>query len=325
MKIAVFAHDAGASEILLELIKASVSVGEFRIFSLKDSPCYKLVMAKELAHLWCEITPENITQTLTSFAPSWVLYGTGWQNHLEYDFLAYAKANTLPSVAFLDHWTNYKERFGYPQKGWEEHLPSFIATHDPHSYALATKLDLPHIIGIKNYALLKQLDEAKSVLQNTPEENRLLFLSEPTTDVAKRTFNDPYFWGFTEKEVFEDILNNKALFHCDEMTLRLHPSDTATTYQTIDPSISLSQNSLIEDIAKASIIIGIDTVALYTAFLLGKKVISYVPSNKRHCSVPLQHTNQLKTFEGFELTHLQTTQENPCDFGMDFASFIKKH
>lgn len=323
-RIALFAHDAGGAEILLELLKASLNVGEFRIFSLVDSPCYHLIKTKKLEHFWSEITSDtqDIEAKLTQFQPSIILYGTGWQNHLEYHFLDYAKTHNLPSMAFLDHWTNYRERFGYPEKNWENNLPSFIVAHDQTSYDKATAFGLPNVIAIKNYALLSQLKEAQNVLSKIQEKNTLLFLSEPTAKVATRAFGDAYGWGFTEKEVFEDILKHKALFECDTILVRLHPSDTPETYQTIDPSATFSHATLLEDIAQAKVIIGIDTVALYTAYLLGKYALSYIPSPKRECCVPLPKKNQLTTLEHFHLNQLEKISQNHDDFGMDFEEFL---
>jgi len=324
-KIALFAHDAGGAEILLELLKASLHVGDFCIFALVDSPCYTLIKAKKLEHFWCEITPEksDIEAKLTSFSPTIVLYGTGWQNHLEYHFLDYAKAHKLLSIAFLDHWTNYRERFGYPEKSWENNLPSFIVAHDQTSFDKA-KLELPNVIAIKNYALHVQLKEAQNILATLPETDTLLFLSEPTAKVATRSFADAYSWGFTEKEVFEDILLNQEKFGCKNILIRLHPSDTPKCYQTIDPNANFSHASLLEDIARAKVVIGIDTIALYTAYLLGKYVLSYIPSTKRECCVPLPKANQLTTFEHFHLNQLEKNSKNPEDFGMDFALFLEK-
>lgn len=322
-KIALFAHDAGGAEILLELLKASLHVGKFCVLCLEDSPCYKLLKSKHLEHLWCKIAPtkEDIKTQLSSFYPDLILYATGWQNHLEYHFLEYARAHNIPSVAFLDHWTNYRERFGYPEINWQNNLPDFIAAHDKVSEAKAKEFGLPNVVGIKNYALLAQLKNFKSRKQS----DTLLFLSEPTSKVALASFGDSYFWGFDEKEVFKNILTCKEKFECQNLIIRLHPSDSAQTYQELDKNATFSDVSLEEDIARAKVIIGIDTVALYTAFLLGKKVLSYIPSDKRDCQVPLPKANQLRSFENFKLSQLQTAQEKPENFGMDFALFLEKY
>lgn len=307
--------------MLLEVLNASLHVGEFCIFCLKDSPCFKLIQAKKLEHFWCEIasTKEDIEAKLSTFGPSIVAYGTGWQNHLEYHFLEYANTHHLPSIAFLDHWIHYRERFGYPKNHWENNLPSFIAVHDATSEHKAKELGLPNVVPIKNYALLAQLKAYKPLGQS----NTLLFLSEPTAKVAKASFGDALFWGFTEKEVFEEILTCKATLGCENILIRLHPSDTPETYKAIEPTITFSQSSLLEDIAKAKIIIGIDTIALYTAYLLGKKVISYIPSDKRECCVPLPKANQLKRLEHFNPLQLEIYSQTSNDFGIDFALFLK--
>ena len=321
-KIALFAHDAGGAEILLELLLASLHVGEFRIFCLIESPCFTLIKTKSLEKYWCEITPtkEDIEAKLSLFEPSIIAYGTGWQNHLEYHFLNYAKKYQLPSFAFLDHWTNYRERFGYPTPNWKYNLPSFVVAHDKASEEKAITFELPNVIAIKNYALLAQL----KAFQTTQESDTLLFLSEPTAKVAQASFGDAYFWGFTEKEVFENILTCKEKFDCKKILIRLHPSDNKETYEAIDNTVAFSKATLLEDIANAKIIIGIDTVALYTAYLLGKKVISYIPSDKRACCVPLPVANQLKSFENFTLSQLEIGEEKPEDFGMDFATFLNE-
>jgi len=322
-KIALFAHDAGGAEILLELLKASLHAGDFSVFCLKDSPCFRLLRAKHLEEFCQEIHEDkkDIVTKLSSFHPDLILYATGWQNHLEYHFLEYARAHHIPSVAFLDHWTNYRERFGYPEINWQNNLPDFIAAHDKVSEAKAKKFELPNVVGIKNYALLAQLKNFKSREQS----DTLLFLSEPTSKVALNSFGDAYFWGFNEKEVFKNILTCKEKFECQNLIIRLHPSDSAQTYQELDKNATFSDVSLEEDIARAKVIIGIDTVALYTAFLLGKKVLSYIPSNKRDCQVPLPKTNQLRSFENFKLSQLQTIQEKPENFGIDFALFLEKY
>ncbi len=324
-KIAVFAHDAGGAEIVLELFRANLQIATFRIFCLESSPCFRLVRAKGLDEFCCKIEPlkEDIEAKLLAFNPNVLLYSTGWQNHLEYHFLDYANANKLPSVAFLDHWINYRERFGYPHPKWQENLPTYIATHDKPSYELALKLGFSNAIAIQNYALKKELEEANKVLKTEKTPINLLFLSEPTAKVAQKSHNDAYFWGFDEKVVFSDILQNFKHFECEKLIVRLHPSDTKESYQNIDKHAIFSDSSLVEDIANAKVIIGIDTTALYTAYLLGKHAISYIPSDKRECVVPLPKKNQLKTLENFSLDSIETLGKKPDFFGMDFALFLK--
>lgn len=322
-KIALFAHDAGGAEILLELLKASSHDEKFEIFCLKDSPCFKLLKAKKLEHFFQEITndKDDINTKLSFFNPNIIAYSTGWQNHLEYYFLRYAKTHNIPSIAFLDHWTNYRERFGYPSLGWEQNLPSFIATHDKASEQKAKELGLSNVVPIKNYALIAQLKNFKPSAQN----DTLLFLTEPTSNVAQATYNDPDYWGFNEKNVYKTLLTCKEKFDCKNLIVRLHPSDSPKIYKEIDKNTNFSNATLEEEIARAKVIIGIDTIALYIAYLLGKKTLSYIPSSKRDCCVPLPKENQIKDFQNFHLSQLKTLKTTPEIYGIDFAFFIKKY
>jgi len=323
LKIAIFAHDAGGSDLLLELLRASLHVGEFKVFCTSDSPCKILIQNKRLKTYEEHIYPtrELIFFKLNLFKPDIILYSTGWQNHFEYHFLAYAKKHNLPTVAFLDNWTNYKERFGYPKKGWRKNLPDFIAVHDEASRTLANSLDLKNIVSIKNYVLAKQLKEYKD--KSIKKCDTLLFLSEPTSKVAKKTYADADYWGFNEEKVFRTILENQKRLACKKLVVRLHPSDEPDIYKNIKPDVTISNNSLVEDMSCAKVVIGLDTSALNLAFLLGKKAISYIPSNKRDFHVPLPTSNRLRSFNNFDFNSIQTNSSNPNSLGIEFALFVK--
>ncbi len=322
LKIAIFAHDAGGSDLLLELLKASLHVGKFKVFCTDNSPCHLLMKNKKVTNQQEIIEPNKkfIFSKLDLFKPDIILYSTGWQNHFEYHFLDYARKNSLPSVAFLDNWTNFRERFGYPDVAWQKNFPDFIATHDKHSQEGASNQGLKNTITIKNYSLEKKLNEYKYLVK---KEDTLLFLSEPTAKVAKKTYGDSNYWGFDEKDTFKAILQYQEKFTCSKIVVRLHPSDESKVYKEIDPNINISSNSLLKDISDAKIVIGLDTSVLRLAFLLGKKVISFMPSIKRDFHVPLPKSNQTRNLEDFDITKIKINQKEDNDLGMDFALFIK--
>ena len=321
-KIAIFAHDAGGSEILLELLKASLYVGEFRVFCTNNSPCHILIENKKLANYQeiIEPTKKFIFSKLVLFKPDIVLYSTGWQNHFEYYFLDYARKNNLPSVAFLDNWTNFRERFGYPDANWQKNFPDFIATHDKYSQESASKQGLKNPITIKNYSLEKKLNEYKKL---TKKEDTLLFLSEPTAKVAKKTYGDSNYWGFNEKDTLKAILQYQKKSTCSKIVVRLHPSEESKAYKELDPNITISSNSLLKDISDAKLVIGLDTSVLHLAFLLGKKVISFMPSMKRDFHVPLPKSNQTRSLENFDIKKIKINKKQNNDLGIEFALFIK--
>ena len=323
LKIAIFAHDAGGSDMLIELLKANLHVENFKIYCTNDSVCAKLVKSKNLINYFesIECDRRSIFVKLDLFKPDLILYGTGWQNHLEYYFLDYARRNSIPSVTFLDNWTNFRERFGFPDNNWEKNIADFVAVHDEHSRKIANSFGFKNIVTIKNYALEKQLNECKKI--NLKEENITLFLSEPTAKVAKKTYQDSYYWGFNERDVYKAVLKHKSRFACKDIVVRLHPSDKPDIYKQIDPKTTISSDTLAQDISRAKVIIGLDSSVLHLAFLLGKKVISYLPSKKRDFHVPLPKENQIRDLEKLNIDDIKRYKNSEVDFGIEFALFVK--
>ncbi len=325
MIIAVVSHDAGSSELLCTLIAQHRKDATWHIFAHPQSPMAIICERNAL-----NFTPiGNAAQQIEAIKPEALLFGTGWQEKVELPYVTYCKNHSIATVAFLDHWSNYRERFGYPDERWEENCGNFTAVHDKKALELARKLKLPYPIALPNFYLQKLITKAKAKTI-TPSEN-LLFLSEPTDAVAKRTYGDENYWGFTQYTVLEDILKNFARFGCAGLTIRLHPSETSSGFKKIlktYPHIRVQINDartfdLTEQLLSAKIIIGFDTMALYTAALMGKIVLSYLPSKNREFLLPLPSSCQIRTLTSIKISDIKQASLCIDDFGMDFALFLK--
>jgi hypothetical protein len=323
--LAVISHDAGSSELLCALISRHLDHVTWHIFAHPKSPMAIICERNGLA-----FTPigDAILQ-LQALKPDALLFGTGWQERVERPYVAYCKQHAIPTVAFLDHWSSYRERFGYPDKNWEENCGNFTAVHDEKAMRLAFDFSLPHPIALPNLYLKKLIDAAKTKTI-VPTQN-LLFLSEPTDAVAKSTYGDENYWGFTQYTALEDILRNFERFECAELTIRLHPSETSSKFKKILKKYShvrVQMNdaktfSLTDQLLSAKVILGFDTMALYTAALMGKSVISYLPSYNRDFLLPLPASHQLRTLNGLKASSLSPIPLSLNDFGMDFALFLE--
>ncbi len=325
MTIAVVSHDAGSSELLCTLVSDHQNDVTWHIFALPKSPMAIICERNDLPY-----TPIiNAAQQLERLKPTALLFGTGWQEKVEHPYVAYCKTHHIPTVAFLDHWSNYRERFGYPQTGWEKNCGDFTAVSDEKALELATSLHLPNVITLPNFYLKKLVDEAKTK-KITPSEN-LLFLSEPTDVVAKQTYGDENFWGFTQYTALEDILKNFERFGCAGLTIRLHPSEASSGFKKIlkkYPHIRVQINDartfdLTNQLQSAKVIIGFDTMALYISALLGKSALSYLPSNNREFLLPLPSSQQLRDLKALKPLDLAPAPLSLDDFGMNFALFLK--
>lgn len=325
MKIAVVSHDAGSSELLCALIGAHQDEAQWHIFALAESPMGRICTAMRLPFS----SIGDAANQLQSLRPDLLLFGTGWQNPVERPFVSYAKEHRIPAVAFIDHWSNYRERFGYPTEGWEENLGDFTALHDPKALELARTLGLPRPIPLPNYYLQNLIaDAARSPVASGES---LLFLSEPTDAVARTTYGDPLYWGFTQFTALSDILEHFGRFGCDSLTIRLHPSETEHLYSPLIqdyPDIDIRVNDarsvdLIGQLQNAKMVIGFDSMALYIAALLEKPVLSYLPSPNRKFLLPLPPERQLRTLDLLSPKLLEPIWIPLDEFGMDFATFLQ--
>lgn len=324
MTIAVVSHDAGSSELLCALISRHLHDVQWHIFALPNSP-----MAAVCQRLNLSFSLIGDVQQLEIPKPDALFFGTGWQDKIERPFVEHCKKNDIPTVAFLDHWSNYRERFGYPDSGWEKNCGDFTAVHDEKALSLATTIGLPNPLALPNLYLQKLIEDV-STKTITPNQN-LLFLSEPTDAVAKATYGDVNYWGFTQYSALEDILQNFENFGCAGLTIRLHPSETGVGFKKITKKYShihiqindAKTFDLTDQLLGAKVIIGFDTMALYTAALMNKQVISYLPSPNRKFLLPLTAKCQKRTLTNLKLSTLTDNITTINNFGMDFALLLQ--
>ena len=318
MNIAVVSNDAGASEILVAYIKMHLSLASWQLYAKKGSPFETI--AKKNTLQTTDIKEASLSNIDALF------FGTGWQEKVERALVLKARQLHIPSFVFLDHWSTYRERFDYPQEGWEKNLPDFTLVSDKKAHNIASDYALPHVLPIKNFYLEKQMKNMKE--QYVPETQNLLFLSEPTDQVALSTFNDKNYWGFTQSSALEDILTHFDKFECTGLHIRLHPSEKNHNYKNILKKFPHIKSqvypsdfvSLEKDLLRSKMVIGFDTMALYTAALINKPVVSYLPSKNREFLLPLPSSHQLRSLTDLKIKHLTPLRLRLDSDGIDFAS-----
>lgn len=332
-KIALFFYDSGPSDNITNIIKKYTNKAHWSFFAYKNSPAYKIVKNKSLENILIDIEQiEDIKKQIQNINPDLILVGTSWQNKTHHNFIHYAKELYIPSVAMMEHWINYRERFGYPNKNWEENKPDFITVNDNHAYSIAKKYGFKNIIKLKFYTLLNDIKKLEK--QNIKEKNELLFISEPTQKVALSHFNNKNYWEFNEYKLIENIAKNIQYFQTNNLRIRLHPSDEKEKYDylhnkfknlkiTIEDPYKIP---LLTSIISSKVIIGIDGFVLYAAKILGKYSISFIPNDKRKCKVPLFKKNFINSIN--KNTSLKSFKKRKSfketkKFGISFNKFLK--
>jgi hypothetical protein len=260
--LALVCHDAGAANLILPWIAA-------------DQPKPLLpVMAGPAAALWrarFETTAAmSLERTITDAAA--VLSGTGWGSDLEHRARKLARARGVRSVAVIDHWVNYRERF---VRNGEEVLPDQIWVTDEYALALA-RVEFPDLAVVlkANLYLEEQLAKAPPLAE---QDRDVLFVAEPV--LAD--------WGTSapgEFQALDYFLSRREDIGVPldaRIRVRPHPSDPPGKYDAVANSRANVTIDRSEDLATAlggaRWVVGCESYALVVALHAGRQAISALP------------------------------------------------
>ena len=288
MTILIVAHDAGGAEVLSSYIYSNP--GEY-VFCL-SGPAVTIFQRKLGEIITCDLA-EGLDKAES------LICSTGWQTDFEYQALNSFKKTGKKVIAFLDHWVNYLDRF---IRDGVKCLPDEIWVADAYAKKLASNIfDVPVLLQNNDYINFQK----KSILSydftsNSVGVNKILYLAEPIRDHVV-TNSKLKLLGYDEYSAYEYFQDNiaKVSDNVEGLTIRLHPSESVLKYDSlyskINVNVNLSQNnSLHYDIARHSIVVGCETMAMYVAAQAGKKVISCIPPEGKNCSLPLNNIQMLR-------------------------------
>lgn len=202
----------------------------------------------------------------------------------------HAKQRGIPSLAFLDQWQNYSERFSdSPGLGHLAYLPDWINCLNEigrkemalegfdenrlvafgHPYLSSLKHDLPLI----NEARLK------TMLHVSAGDKVVLFVSEAIREYCGDTR------GYDQYQVLDYLLSNfTKVKEPLKILVKLHPKDNLSSFQTLakkfetlSPQFICNELSPLECLAVSDCIFGMTSIMLIEAYVLGKKAASLQP------------------------------------------------
>ncbi|MGZ4991975.1 MAG: hypothetical protein ACXV8S_14560 [Methylobacter sp.] len=292
--VAIVAHDAGGAEILASYVA-------------QNNICYRLVLegpAVNVFKRWFE-TVEICTLEEAISACDWCLCGTSWQSDLEWRAIPLAKNAQKRVVAFLDHWTNYPQRF---MRNDIQHLPDELWVGDVDAERLAREyfLGIPIQLVPNPYFLeLKQkiADLEMSKGSDNGGGKKVLFVCDNISDHARLRHGDERYWGYTEFDAIEYFLENINMLGdpVERVVIRPHPSDISGKYDWIMNKyagiVKLSDGKpLIEEIVDSDVVVGCESMALVIGLLAHKKVVSCIPPGGPVCRLPQTDILHLREF-----------------------------
>lgn len=294
--ILVVCHDAGAGEIISAYIKKHRA--KYRFLCIATGPAKKIFARKGLSSLIISKTA-GLKLLEENQKINMVLCGTSWISDLDRTVVKKAQSTGIKSAAYLDHWVNYRERFGYPKANWQNNLPDELWVGDEYAAHLAKKYFKNFVIRhVRNdyfqeikssYGALKRKTRAKG--------NNILFISEPALLVHKTFYKSGYI--FSETEILKRVLDYLSEKNVDKnIIIRLHPSEKKGKYQALLAQyknklhFKKQHSSILKDFSQAQLVIGRGSMALALAALCHKTVVSFIPDKRVKCPIPF--TNIIK-------------------------------
>lgn len=280
-KIGVICHDAGAANILLPFIKKIVS-NSLKVFV--SGPA--LVSAKK-----CEF---NLVSHFDDVfvGIDCLITGTGWSTDLEHEARVRAHQNAIYSIAFIDHWVNYPDRFirngliQYPDKFW---------VSDNYAFDIAKKIFIDSTVEvIPNFYIDELVSLVRPVSEISPYN--ILYVMEPMRNDWGRRLSGEFqaFQYFLEN--LGKVINNDS-YH---IKIRPHPSDEFGKYNDLinkasqSFKVSLDCNvDLLHAISESSIVVGCESYALVAGVAAGRRVFSSLPPWAPACRLPHREITHL--------------------------------
>lgn len=289
-KISIVANDAGASAQIFAWIKS----GMIRIEQCRF--CLEGPAAESFQVQYSDIKLLPLEDVLID--AEILISGTGWASSLEHNARLLAKKNGITSIAVIDHWINYRERFIRENV---EVMPDKIWVSDKFAY-LEAKRCFPNIeiIQKKNDYLKSQVDEVLSCkFDRQKGTTNVLYVLEPIRDPWA---GNKMLGEFQALDFFLNFIPCLNLGDSLSIVLKPHPSDPEDKYDHWVSSLSLSnikierKKSLANLIAWSDIVVGCETYAMVVALYSEKRVISSLPTKAHDCRLPfdkIERLNQL--------------------------------
>ena len=289
--IAVISHDAGGAEILSSYVRQS---GLNCLYAL-EGPARK-IFENKLGSIEVHPLEEAIRQS------SSILCGTSWQSDIEFNAIKFARSLGKRSIAFLDHWVNYRDRF---IRSDQTFLPDEIWVGDAMAESMAKEIfpSLPITLVNNPYVqdIRQELNAIKTYRLSFPDSISILYVCEPVSEHALMRHGNMHSWGYVEEEALRYFLSNSSALGkpIERIMIRPHPSERAEKYSWAQREFELpievgGARTLLEEIADIDFVVGCESMAMVVALLAGKRVVSCIPPGGRACVLPHTEINSLQ-------------------------------
>ena len=124
------------------------------------------------------------------------------------------------------------------------------------------------------------------------ESGGTLYVTEPTSEFAKKIYGDEKYWGYDEFDGLDFFLENRYLIDqiSSRLVIKTHPSEEASKYKKYDQYGVIVEagnpESLYSLMQEVDTVIGCSTMALVVATWFEKTVFSSIPPGGKGFYLP---------------------------------------
>jgi hypothetical protein len=300
-KALIVCYDAGGAEVVSSWVRRHP---EYEYYFCLDGPAIEIFQRKISSAENQLVSNLNMLIQKTD----WILTGTSWASNLEKKSIKFGKEQNKKVISFLDHWSNYPQRFEYNGRIC---LPDEIWCGDKNALLIAQNFFLQEKLRLVPNPYFQDIkDELKTIKlpQRQAIKKRILYVCEPVAEHSKKKYGHSLHWGYTEYDAmhffFKKLRDIISMEKMECVRVRKHPSESKNKYDNIlleYPAIPFQKserNSLIEDCVWADWVVGCESVALVVGLLAGKKVYSCIPSEGKECRLPHSEIIDLRSSRG---------------------------
>lgn len=273
--IGIVCHDAGGANQVLALLK---EIEQSAVLGYMEGPA-KTIWKRKYSNATLS---SSLLETLTKI--NTLITGTGWASDLEHNARQEAKRLGVHTIAVMDHWTNYLDRFIRDE---QMILPDELWVVD--NYALVMARDIfpsLKIIQIPDSYSEEIVSQIRPIDLETPYE--LLYLLEP----YRSNWGRQKLGEFQALEYFIKLLPQLELPKQLVVRLRPHPSDYQGKYDVylnrtvFGYHIVQDEGDLASSLSQTRWVAGCQTYAMTLALKAGRVVFCTLPPWAPPCQLP---------------------------------------
>ena len=313
MKVLLFARDPGGANAVAPLAPLLVARGHQALLYGKDAALKQYRVYGQAGLDWAAEAPEMSVDCYQEFlrrlAPDFMVTATGSDDFAEKLLWQAAERLRIPSFAILDHWFNYGIRFSpyklveqelYERDRRHPFLPSRILVMDDEVRAAMIREGFaperilvsgqPHFDRLRVQAerfSAAEISQYRQQLGTGQADHVLCFISENITEPDKGDDLGQYYWGYTERSVFSELMDAvqaaaAASGRKVHVVVKPHPTETFDAYSDLIAAkagglVGASVDAAVHPLKlcqAVDLVCGMSSMVLVEAAILGLPVLS---------------------------------------------------